>query len=62
MTFIEIRRYVTAAGKDVFQGWLNTLRDATTRAKTELRIMRLERGLFGDCMAIAWRFARESMS
>ena len=42
MTLIEIRRYVTAAGKDVFQRWLNTLRDATTRAKIELRIMRLE--------------------
>ena len=49
---IEIRRYVTASGKDVFLGWLNTLRDATTRAKIELRIMRLERGLFGDCKAI----------
>ena len=29
---IEIRRYVTAQGKDVFQGWLDKLRDIGTRA------------------------------
>lgn len=51
MKLIEIRRYVTATGKDVFQDWLNILHDAATRAKIELRIMRLERGLFGDCKA-----------
>ena len=45
----EIRRYLTAEGKDVFQTWLEKLRDVSTRAKIELRIMRLERGLFGDC-------------
>ena len=49
---IEIRRYVTAQGKDVFQGWLDKLRDVGTRARIELRIMRLERGLTGDCKSI----------
>ena len=48
----EIRRYLTAEGKDVFQAWFDKLRDVSTRAKIELRIMRLERGLFGDCKAI----------
>ena len=41
---IEIRRYVTAQGKDIFQGWLDKLRDVGTRARIELRIMRLGRG------------------
>lgn len=48
----EIRRYVTASGKNIYQSWLDKFRDVGTRAKIELRIMRLERGLFGDCKVI----------
>ncbi len=49
---IEVRRYITSSGKNVFQNWIENLRDRNTRARIELRIVRLERGLFGDCKAI----------
>jgi putative addiction module killer protein len=52
MQHMEIRHYVTRDGKDVFQTWLEQLRDITLRARVELRIARLERGLFGDCKTI----------
>jgi putative addiction module killer protein len=47
MTF-EVRHYVTASGKDVFQGWLDRLRDRQAQARVQARVDRLERGLFGD--------------
>jgi putative addiction module killer protein len=46
---IEIRRYVTASGKDVFGGWLAKLKDARTQAKIAVRIDRISSGNFGDC-------------
>ena len=45
---IEVRHYVTASGKDVFQGWLDRLRDRQAQARVQARVDRLERGLFGD--------------
>lgn len=52
MRLMEIRHYISRDGKDVFQTWLDKLRDITIRARIEVRIARLERGLFGDCKAI----------
>jgi putative addiction module killer protein len=49
---VEIRRYVTESGTDVFGEWLNKLRDARTRAKVAARIDRLAVGNFGDCKPI----------
>jgi putative addiction module killer protein len=49
---IKIRRYVTDSGKDIVQSWLEKLRDPTMRVRVELRIARLERGLFGDCKVV----------
>lgn len=46
---IEVRHYVTRAGKDVFDGWLSHLPDARTQAKVATRINRLAAGNFGDC-------------
>jgi putative addiction module killer protein len=46
---IEIRRYVTRAGKDVFGDWLSRLADARAQAKVATRINRLAIGNFGDC-------------
>ena len=45
---IEIRRYVTRAGKDVIGDWLAGL-DAHLRARIAARIDRLSLGNFGDC-------------
>jgi putative addiction module killer protein len=49
---MEIRRYLTASGKDVFGEWLSGLRDARTMAKIVARIDRLSAGNFGDCKAL----------
>jgi len=46
---IEIRHYVSRAGKDVFDNWLSQLADTRTQAKIASRINRLAAGNFGDC-------------
>jgi putative addiction module killer protein len=46
---IEIRHYLTASGKNVFDEWLDSLRDAKAEARIAARIARLEVGNFGDC-------------
>ncbi len=48
-TVIEIRHYVSRAGKDVFDDWLSQLADARAQAKIVSRINRLAAGNFGDC-------------
>jgi putative addiction module killer protein len=49
---MELRRYLTASGRDVFGEWLSRLRDARTRAKIVARIDRLSAGNFGDAKAL----------
>jgi len=46
---IEIRHYVSRAGKDVFDDWLSELADARAQARIVTRIDRLAAGNFGDC-------------
>lgn len=45
---IEIRRYVTAGGRDVIGEWLSNLNDARAQAKIAVRIDRLSLGNLGD--------------
>jgi putative addiction module killer protein len=49
---IEIRHYISRAGKDVFDDWLSQLADARAQAKIATRINRLAAGNFGDCKAL----------
>ncbi len=49
---IELRRYQTRAGRDVFGEWLAGLNDNRTRAKIIARIDRLQAGNFGDCKSL----------
>ena len=49
---IELQHYRMRNGRDPFGEWLSGLRDINTRAKVEVRLGRLERGLFGDCEPI----------
>jgi putative addiction module killer protein len=49
---IEIRHYVTRAGKDVFGEWLLRLSDLQARDRIVARIDRLVNGNFGDCKRI----------
>jgi putative addiction module killer protein len=46
---IEIRHYLSRAGKDLFDDWLTRLTDSRTQAKIAARIDRLAAGNFGDC-------------
>jgi putative addiction module killer protein len=46
---IEIRHYVSRAGRDIFQEWLWSLSDRRTQEKIAARVARLEVGNFGDC-------------
>lgn len=49
---MELRRYLTASGRDVFGEWLSGFRDLRTRAKIVARVDRLSVGNFGDCKAL----------
>jgi len=49
---MQIRRYLTGMGNDVFGEWLAGLKDARTQAKIVARIDRLSVGNFGDCKAL----------
>jgi putative addiction module killer protein len=52
MPEIEIRHYVTAAGKDVFENWLTGLPDLQAQARIAVRINRLSTGNFGDTKSL----------
>jgi putative addiction module killer protein len=49
---MEVIRYTTESGKDVFGDWLAKLADPRAAAKIVVRIDRLAAGNFGDCKAI----------
>ena len=49
---MEIRRYLTEAGRDVFGEWLAALKNARTKAKIVARIDRLSAGNFGDSKSL----------
>lgn len=46
---IELRRYVTLEGKDVFGEWLAKLKDVRAQAKIVIRLDRVAVGNFADC-------------
>lgn len=46
---MEIRHYVSPAGRDLFDEWLSQLGDPRTQAKIAVRIDRLAAGNIGDC-------------
>ena len=49
---VEVRRYLTATGRDVFGDWLSGLKDLRTRARILARVDRLAAGNFGDCKSL----------
>lgn len=46
---IDLRRYITSEGKDVFGEWLARLKDARAQAKIIIRLDRVAAGNFADC-------------
>jgi len=55
--FMEIRHYLTASGVDVFQSWLDQLKDVKARVAILRRIDRIAAGNFGD-----HKFLRDGVS
>jgi putative addiction module killer protein len=45
----EIAHYLTADGRDLYQAWLERLRDRQAQARVMVRVERLRAGHFGDC-------------
>jgi putative addiction module killer protein len=48
MDSVEIRHYLTAAGTDLYQRWLDELEDLRGRVAIQRRIDRVANGNFGD--------------
>jgi len=55
--FMEIRHYLTASGVDVFQSWLDELKDVKARVAVLRRIDRIAAANFGD-----HKFLRDGVS
>jgi len=45
---MEIRHYLTGAGRDPYQGWLDRLKDLRARVAIQRRVDRIAAGHFGD--------------
>ncbi len=49
---VEVRHYVSPAGRDIFDEWLSQLPDLRAQVKIAVRIDRLAAGNAGDCKAL----------
>ena len=45
---MEIHHYLTASGRDIYQAWLDDLKDMRARVAIQRRVDRLAAGNFGD--------------
>ena len=48
----EIFHYLTSDGKDLYQEWLDSLRDRKAKARITTRVNRVSAGIFGDCKPV----------
>lgn len=48
----KIAHYLTPDGKDLYQEWLDSLRDRVAKARITVRVNRMAAGAFGDCKAV----------
>lgn len=48
----RIIHYLTPEGKDLYQEWLNGLRDQAAKARITVRVNRMAAGAFGDCKPV----------
>lgn len=48
----EIVHYLTPEGKDLYQEWLDSLRDRIAKARITTRVNRVSAGAFGDCKPV----------
>lgn len=45
---LQVVHYVSASGVDVYQEWLDGIRDVVTRVRIARRVERIQQGNFGD--------------
>ena len=48
----ELETYKCRAGKSIFTEWVSPLRDSHARARIDVRLNRLARGLYGDARVV----------
>jgi putative addiction module killer protein len=48
----EIAHYLSETGRDLYQEWLDRLKDRTAKARITMRINRMAAGAFGDCKPV----------
>ncbi len=48
----EILHYLDESGIDMYQDWLDSLRDRVAKVAIIKRVARMEVGLFGDCKSL----------
>ena len=48
----ELRHFLTVTGKDIFEDWLDSVRDLRAQAAILARLDHLELGMFGDAKAV----------
>ena len=46
---MNIQHYLTTNGQDLYQNWLDSLRDRSAQARITMRVNRVAAGAFGDC-------------
>lgn len=49
---MNIQHYLNAKGEDLYQNWLDGLRDVRAQARITTRISRVAAGAFGDCKPV----------
>lgn len=54
---MEIRHYLTVSGRDIYQAWLDDLKDVRARVAIQRRVDRLTAGNYGD-----HKFCRDGIS
>jgi putative addiction module killer protein len=52
MNMYEILHYLDESGIDLYQDWLDSLRDRVAKLAIIKRVARMEVGLFGDCKSL----------
>jgi putative addiction module killer protein len=55
----KVIHYLSSDGKDLYQQWLERLKDRTAKARITMRINRMAAGAFGDCKPVrdgVWEF------
>ncbi|WP_341961231.1 type II toxin-antitoxin system RelE/ParE family toxin [Pseudomonas sp. RC10] len=48
----NVTHYLSSNGEDLYQHWLERLKDRTAKARITMRVNRIAAGAFGDCKPV----------